>query len=101
MSTELHMSMRAPVCGVQYFWFRHGFLLSEGDSAAICALTVRLLADKKVEVQELAATTLSGLLKVTPALCFPYCPPLQHVLVAAVDVCSALQACSLPSRSDR
>lgn len=52
------------VFSVQYLWFRHVFLLSEEDSRAIQSMAVELLADKKLEVQELAATTLSGLLQV-------------------------------------
>lgn len=48
----------------QYFWFRHIFLLSEGDRCSIQAMTVQLLADKKLEVQDLAKSTLAGLIKV-------------------------------------
>ena len=48
----------------QVFWFRHMFLLSAGDAAAVQQLVVQLLGDKKLEVQELAARTLSGLIQV-------------------------------------
>ena len=57
---------RCHVCFVQYFWFRHIFLLSEDDRRAIQAMTVQLLADKKPEVQDLAKSTLAGLIKVCP-----------------------------------
>ena len=49
---------------MQVFWFRHIFLLSAGDADAVEQLVVQLLADKKLEVQELAARTLSGLIQV-------------------------------------
>lgn len=49
---------------VQYFWFRQIFLLSEEDRRSIQAMTVQLLADKKLEVQDLAKSTLAGLIKV-------------------------------------
>ena len=49
---------------VQVFWFRHIFLLSVEDADAVEQLVVQLLADKKLEVQELAARTLSGLIQV-------------------------------------
>ena len=50
--------------GAQVFWFRHMFLLSAEDAAAVQQLVVQLLGDKKLEVQELAARTLSGLIQV-------------------------------------
>ena len=40
------------------------FLLSAEDAAAVQQLIVQLLGDKKLEVQELAARTLSGLIQV-------------------------------------
>ena len=46
------------------FWFRHMFLFSAEDAAAVQDLVVQLLSDKKLEVQELAARTLSGLIQV-------------------------------------
>ena len=49
---------------MQVFWFRHIFLLSAEDADAVEQLVVQLLADKKLEVQELAARTLSGLIQV-------------------------------------
>ncbi|BDA49513.1 probable proteasome activator complex subunit 4 [Coccomyxa sp. Obi] len=50
----------------QYFWFRHIFLLSDEDRRSIQAMTVQLLADKKLEVQDLAKSTLAGLIKGLP-----------------------------------
>ena len=49
---------------MQVFWFRHMFLLSAEGAAAVEQLVVQLLGDKKLEVQELAARTLSGLIQV-------------------------------------
>ena len=49
---------------VPVFWFRHMFLLAAEDAAAVQQLVVQLLGDKKLEVQELAARTLSGLIQV-------------------------------------
>ena len=49
---------------MQVFWFRHMFLLAAEDAAAVQQLVVQLLGDKKLEVQELAARTLSGLIQV-------------------------------------
>lgn len=48
----------------QVFWFRHMFLLTAADADAVQQLIVQLLGDKKLEVQELAARTLSGLIQV-------------------------------------
>lgn len=52
---------------VQYFWFRHCFLLSDGQMEAILQLAVTMLSDRKLEVAQLAALSLSGLLKALPA----------------------------------
>lgn len=49
---------------MQVFWFRHIFLLSPENASAVQQLIVQLLSDKKLEVQELAARTLSGLIQV-------------------------------------
>lgn len=48
---------------MQYFWFRHIFLLSAEQSSRCQQLVVQLTKDKKLEVQEMAARTLAGLLK--------------------------------------
>ncbi len=52
------------LCGAQYLWFRHTFVLTAGQSAELRGLAVAALADRKLEVGELAASTLSGMLKV-------------------------------------
>ncbi len=52
---------------MQYFWFRHSFLLGPPESRALQKLVVAGLADHKAEVQEVAAATLSGRLKGLPA----------------------------------
>ena len=56
------------LAAAQYFWFRHVFLLAPADSDRVRTLALALLADRKLEVQELAATTLSGLLKARAAV---------------------------------
>lgn len=48
----------------QYLWFRHTFVLTAGQAAELRGLAVAALADRKLEVGELAASTLSGMLKV-------------------------------------
>ena len=45
---------------LQYFWFRHAFLLGPGGAGRVAALVTARLADAKLEVRELAAMTLSG-----------------------------------------
>ena len=45
---------------LQYFWFRHAFLLGPGGTAAVLEAVRLRLADAKLEVRELAALTLSG-----------------------------------------
>eukprot|EP00891_Asterochloris_glomerata_P001540 jgi/Astpho2/1540/fgenesh1_pg.00026_%23_29_t len=56
----------AALAFAQYFWFRHCFLLGPRQSGALHDMVVSMLADKKLEVQELAAVSLSGLLKGLP-----------------------------------
>ena len=50
----------AALAFAQYFWFRHCFLLRPRQSGALHDMVVSMLADKKLEVQELAAVSLSG-----------------------------------------
>ncbi len=50
----------AALAFAQYFWFRHCFLLGPRQSGALHDMVVSMLADKKLEVQELAAVSLSG-----------------------------------------
>eukprot|EP00873_Tetraselmis_striata_P035714 jgi/Tetstr1/455978/TSEL_042757.t2 len=52
---------------VQYFWFRQVFMLAGREAEGIRETVVGLLSDRKLEVQELAAATLSGILKGAPA----------------------------------
>lgn len=44
----------------QYFWFRHCFLLTGEQGQQVQQLVVHMLSDKKLEVQDLAASSLSG-----------------------------------------
>lgn len=44
----------------QYFWFRHCFLLTGEQGQQVQQLVVHMLSDKKLEVQNLAASSLSG-----------------------------------------
>ncbi|GMH44904.1 hypothetical protein BSKO_12861 [Bryopsis sp. KO-2023] len=47
----------------QVFWFRHCFLLSQAHSKQMLEYVMGRLGDKKLEVQMVASTTLSGMLK--------------------------------------
>lgn len=50
-----------PFCtALQYFWFRHAFLLGEEGTLRVLGMVCAMLADAKLEVREMAATTLSG-----------------------------------------
>ena len=57
------LTVAALVLGLQYFWFRNIFLMSPPQSTACQQLVVRLMRDGKLEVQEMAASTLAGMLK--------------------------------------
>lgn len=47
----------------QYFWFRHAFLLNRTGADQIQGAALALLHDRKLEVQDMAAALLAGLLK--------------------------------------
>ena len=85
-------SVKEWVHDVQVFWFRHMFLLSAEDAAAVQQLVVQLLGDKKLEVQELAARTLSGLIQVGISLSSSFYAP--SFLISTV---SAAFTCHLPA----
>ncbi|KAL0041305.1 hypothetical protein WJX77_011713 [Trebouxia sp. C0004] len=44
----------------QYFWFRHCFLLTAHQGEAVQQLVVSMLSDRKLEVQDQDAASLSG-----------------------------------------
>ncbi|KAL0043408.1 hypothetical protein WJX79_003790 [Trebouxia sp. C0005] len=72
LSTSSHIepwaARAAGLVFAQYFWFRHCFLLTTQQGEAVQQLVVSMLSDRKLEVQDLAAASLSGLLKgTTPA----------------------------------
>ncbi|DBA73425.1 TPA: hypothetical protein ACH3X1_011462 [Trebouxia sp. C0004] len=72
LSTSSHIepwaARAAGLVFAQYFWFRHCFLLTAHQGEAVQQLVVGMLSDRKLEVQDLAAASLSGLLKgTTPA----------------------------------
>ncbi|CAM6088632.1 unnamed protein product [Calypogeia fissa] len=48
---------------IQSFVYRHTFILARRDVEALWSLVQQLLSDPQVEVRELAATTLAGLMK--------------------------------------
>ncbi len=64
LSTSSHIepwaARAAGLVFAQYFWFRHCFLLSTQQGEAVQQLVVSMLSDKKLEVQDLAAASLSG-----------------------------------------
>jgi len=51
---------------LQYFWFRQVFLLGELEAQKVLSTVVSLLGDSKTEVRELAAKSLSGILRCIP-----------------------------------
>jgi len=55
----------------QYFWFMHCFLLTTHQGEAVQQLVVSMLSDRKLEVQDLAAASLSGWL----------IPMLLHIII--------------------
>ena len=48
---------------LQYFWFRHIFVLSPKSNSVLTEIVLHALGDSKLEVRELAAATLSGMVK--------------------------------------
>ncbi len=64
LSTSSHIepwaARAAGLVFAQYFWFRHCFLLTTQQGEAVQQLVVSMLSDKKLEVQDLAAASLSG-----------------------------------------
>ncbi|KAL2630922.1 hypothetical protein R1flu_015608 [Riccia fluitans] len=48
---------------IQSFVYRHSYILSRGDKALLWKRVVELLSDPQVEVRELAATTIAGMMK--------------------------------------
>ena len=76
------LTISALVLGLQYFWFRNIFLMSPPQSTACQQLVVRLMRDGKLEVQEMAASTLAGMLK---GLSEPEFHTLQSDLVAQAN----------------
>ncbi len=64
LSTSSHIepwaARAAGLVFAQYFWFRHCFLLTTQQGEAVQQLVVIMLSDKKLEVQDLAAASLSG-----------------------------------------
>ena len=64
LSTSSHIepwaARAAGLVFAQYFWFRHCFLLTTHQGEAVQQLVVSMLSDKKLEVQDLAAASLSG-----------------------------------------
>ncbi|KAI3424360.1 hypothetical protein D9Q98_009913 [Chlorella vulgaris] len=65
-AAELWPERASALLFAQYFWFRHTFLLGPQGTARVQAMVVAMLSDPKLEVREMAATTLSGLLKGLP-----------------------------------
>ena len=64
LSTSAHIepwaARAAGLVFAQYFWFRHCFLLTPQQGQLVQQLVVTMLSDKKLEVQDLAASSLSG-----------------------------------------
>ncbi|KAL3680307.1 hypothetical protein R1sor_023263 [Riccia sorocarpa] len=60
--TNWHTRVAALVF-MQSFVYRHSYLLSTRDKASLRSRVVELLSDPQVEVRELAATTIAGMMK--------------------------------------
>ncbi|KAL4431419.1 hypothetical protein ABPG75_006675 [Micractinium tetrahymenae] len=65
-AAELWPERASALLFAQYFWFRHTFLLGAAGTQRVLELVCRMLEDTKLEVREMAATTLSGLVKGLP-----------------------------------
>ncbi|KAK2076994.1 hypothetical protein QBZ16_005222 [Prototheca wickerhamii] len=62
--SDIWTERAAALVYLQYFWFRHVLVLAhEGGTAALVGVVVERLADAKLEIRDLAAATLSGLIK--------------------------------------
>lgn len=48
---------------VQYFWFRHSFLMTSAQAELCQTMVTDLIRDRKIEINEIAADTLAGMLK--------------------------------------
>ena len=60
---ELWPERGAALSFCQYFWFRHALLLGDVGTKRVLEMVLKMLEDEKLEVRELAATTLSGVVR--------------------------------------
>jgi proteasome activator subunit 4 len=65
-SVELWPERAAALLFAQYFWFRHALLLGRQGTMDIIDMVLQRLEDDKLEVRELAANSLSGLVRGLP-----------------------------------
>jgi len=65
-SVELWPERAAALIFAQYFWFRHALLLGRQGTGEIVDMVLQRLEDEKLEVRELAANSLSGLVRGLP-----------------------------------
>ena len=65
-SVELWPERAAALIFAQYFWFRHTLLLGKQGTNEILDVVLQRLEDEKLEVRELAAASLSGLVRGLP-----------------------------------
>ncbi|KAH7621507.1 hypothetical protein Ndes2526B_g03845 [Nannochloris sp. 'desiccata'] len=65
-SVELWPERAAALIFAQYFWFRHTLLLGRQGTGEIVDMVLQRLEDEKLEVRELAANSLSGLVRGLP-----------------------------------
>lgn len=63
LHAELWTERAAALAFLQYFWFRHGPVLGRQGTAQVVEEVLQRLEDSKLEVRELAAATLSGVLR--------------------------------------
>ena len=56
------------------FWYHHSLLLTDAQSRLLQSIVVQLLEDEKLEVQNAACSTLSGMIKGHSLLTLTSCP---------------------------
>ena len=95
MRTKLYISVPGACCApintgaslmgiplLQYFWFRHIFLMTPQQAKRCQDVVLELIKDRKLEIQEAAANTLAGMIKGLSEEAFQ---KLQNELLARLD----------------
>ena len=88
---ELWPERAAALIFSQYFWFRHALLMGNQGTSKIMEMILQRFEDEKLEVRELSAATLSGLIRGLP--------PSEAASLRAKFLARALEV--FPARSRR